>query len=353
MDSVEIKVKAGRGGNGMASFWREKFQPFGGPDGGDGGKGGDIYIIADANIYDLSKFRHVRSFKAGEGQVGGKSKKHGKNGEEEIIKVPMGTSVFRLEEEQKILVADLVENGQKVLAARGGKGGLGNIHFATSTNQAPRQATPGKEGQKLNLVLEYNIPADVAIIGLPNSGKSELLVNMTRAPSKIGLYPFTTMEPVQGRADTGGKPFSIVDMPALIKGSAEGKGLGNAFLRHALRARVIVLVLDGTSADLKGDLKTLESELKQFSPGFSEKQVLLLVNKIDLPEVQEKIPEIKKVLKSRARDLRFVSARSHEGLSELLEELAAALKAGKPEIQAAPVQEVVFRPKPMTRREPQ
>jgi GTPase len=351
MDSVEIKVKAGRGGNGLASFWREKFQPFGGPDGGDGGKGGDIYIFADVNTTDLSQFRHNRSFKAGDGITGGKQKKHGKNGEDAIIKVPVGTSVYRLEEDNKVLAADMVENRQKAQVAKGGKGGLGNVHFATSTNQAPRQATSGKEGEHFNIVLEYNIPADVAIVGLPNSGKSSLLFKMTRAPSKIADYPFTTVEPLPGRAEAGGKFFTITDMPALIKGSSEGKGLGSKFLRHSLKAMVIVLLLDGSSEDIKSDLKVLEGELKKFDTRLLDKKLMVAVNKIDLPEVREKMADIKKALKRNVKDIYFISALSGENLDALLEVITAALNVELPAAPAAAPEEVVFRPKPMKRRE--
>ena len=353
MDNVEIKVRAGRGGNGLVSFWREKFQPFGGPDGGDGGKGGDVYILADVNTTDLSQFRHNRSFKAGDGITGGKKKKHGKNGEEMIIKVPVGTSAYKLEEDEKILSADLVENRQKSMLARGGKGGLGNVHFATSTNQAPRQSTPGKAGEQFNILLEYNIPADAAIVGLSNSGKSSLLVKMTGAPSKIAEYPFTTIEPVPGRAKAGEKLFTITDMPALLEGSSEGKGLGNAFLRHCLRARVIILLLDGTSTDIKADLKVLESELKKYDAGLLDKKLIIAVNKIDLPEVQEKIAEIKKALKTGRKDIFFISAQSGEGVNALLDSLALALKPEITETTTVAAPEVIFRPKPMTRRGPQ
>jgi GTPase len=352
MDNVEISLKAGKGGNGLASFWREKFQPFGGPDGGDGGKGGDIYLIADINTTDLSKFRHNRSFKAEDGVAGGRQKKHGRDGEDVVIKIPVGTTIYRLEDDNKVFADDLTIDRQKFKAARGGKGGLGNVHFATSTNQAPKQAGPGKVGEQVNLALEYNIPADAAIIGLTNTGKSTLLNKITGAPAKIAEYPFTTTEPVLGRADFSGRLFTIVEIPALMKDSSLGKGLGNAFLRHSLRAKVIILLLDGTSPDIKNELKVLRSELEKYNPVLKEKPVLIAVNKMDLPEAAALEADVKRQFKKEGKQVFFLSAASGEGLEALLAEIVTLLKEEVAPAAAPALQEVVFRPRPMSRKGP-
>ena len=236
LDRVEIKVKSGEGGRGAVTFRREKFIPYGGPFGGDGGKGGDIYIQADSSINTLRAYKHIRSFKAEKGQNGMTKGKHGKNGEDLILKVPPGTLIYRKSEEgEPYLIADLENDGQKMLVARGGRGGWGNIHFATATNQAPRVAQPGQSGQDRELILELRLIADVGIIGYPNVGKSSLLACLSAAKPKIADYPFTTLEPVLGVVERPETHFVLAEIPGLIEGAHSGKGLGINFLRHAMR----------------------------------------------------------------------------------------------------------------------
>jgi len=351
MDNIEILVKAGRGGNGLVSFWHEKFQPFGGPDGGDGGKGGDIYLLADINTRDLTHFRHARSFHAGEGAGGGKQKKHGKNGEDNIIKVPVGTSVYKVENVEKAFVADMDYDKKKVRVAEGGRGGLGNIHFATATHQVPRKATPGREGETVTLLLEYTIPADVAIVGMPNSGKSSLLEKITGVPVKIADYPFTTVETVPGSKEIENRMITIVEIPALIEGSHNGKGLGNRALRHCSRADLILVLLDGSADDAAKDKAILLKELKYFDEKLMNKKIITVVTKVDLPGVKEKIPGLKRRATLKAHKLHCISATTGEGVQELVDDVVSTLKEKKVETSPGAEKEVVFRPKPMGRKE--
>jgi GTP-binding protein len=350
MDSVKINVKAGKGGNGLVSFWHEKFQPFGGPDGGDGGKGGNVYLLADTNTMDLSPFRNTRSYSAGDGYGGGKQKKHGKNGENKVIKVPVGTSVYKVDNVEKEFIADLSGDRQKVIVAEGGKGGLGNVHFATATHQVPRKATPGKEGELVNLLLEYTIPADVVIMGLPNSGKSSLLSKITGVAVKIADYPFTTVETVPGSADINDRLLTFIEIPALIQGSSFGKGLGNRFLRHCSRAQVLIMLLDGSSDNVEEDFSILVDELKTFDEKLVAKYIIAVVNKIDLPEVSDKIHKIHGKLGLKCNKQCLISAANGEGISELLDEVVHCLRRKKEDILQSPEKEVVFKPRPVNRK---
>ena len=264
VDKVEIKLIAGHGGSGLASFNREKFKPFGGPDGGDGGKGGDIYMLASDDEEDLKYFKHKSLFRAENGGRGGKNKMHGINAGDLIIKVPVGTSAYVKQDGKEVLIADLSSKGQRVLLAKGGRGGKGNVHYATATRKAPKIFQPGVEGEQLDIVLHLTLATDVCIIGYPNSGKSTLLAAISGARPPIADYPFTTVEPVLGTVDDGVDKLIWADMPALIEGSHQGKGLGNHFLCHAKRAKVLILLLDSGAEDPGADLRNLKEEITAF-----------------------------------------------------------------------------------------
>ncbi|MGZ3624158.1 MAG: GTPase ObgE, partial [Ktedonobacteraceae bacterium] len=269
-DHTKIYVKAGDGGDGSIHFRREKFVPYGGPDGGDGGRGGSIYMEADARLNTLIDFRFRQHFKASSGGAGARQKKHGNKGEDLLMRVPCGTVIRDAETNE--LVADLVDDGQRTMIARGGRGGLGNVHFATSTRQAPREAQKGEPGEERWLLLELQLIADVGLVGYPNAGKSTLLSVVTAAQPKIADYPFTTLSPNLGVVSVGqpasGDEFGFVlaDIPGLIEGAAQGVGLGHEFLRHVQRTRLLLHILDGASIDRDPwqDFITINQELREY-----------------------------------------------------------------------------------------
>jgi len=350
VDRVEIIVKAGDGGDGVAGFRREKFVPFGGPDGGDGGAGGNVYITTDRGVSTLGEFRHKRRFKAAAGKNGGKQKRHGARGDDLVIMVALGTIISLEEEGQEVLLADLSQQGQKVLVAKGGNGGLGNPHFATARNQAPRIATKGGRGEERRLILDLKLIADVGLIGYPNVGKSTLLAAMSKAKPKIADYPFTTCEPVLGVAEVGMKTFVVAEIPGLIDGAHLGRGLGHDFLRHVERTRVLLHLLDGSSPSVTDDMNNLNTELALYEPTLAQKRQIVAVNKIDLAEVQARLPELKQTLGSVGVTVFFISAVTRQGVPELLCAVAEMVDmAGEEEtISDKPLQ--VFRPKPKARR---
>jgi len=352
VDNVEIKVTAGNGGDGAITFRREKFVPFGGPDGGDGGNGGDVYIIADGSMTDLGLFRRKTSFKAEAGGRGRKQKMHGKDGGDLIIGVPAGTVITSVGDDgSKTIIADLKKREQKALVAKGGKGGKGNVHFATSTNQAPKKATNGKSGEQRHLILDLKIIADIGIIGHPSVGKSTLLGAISRATPEVAAYPFTTREPVLGVVVTDDDSFIVAEIPGLIEGAHEGKGLGHKFLRHAERTSGFLFLLDGTSPDLCADLKNLRKELTLYNASFSQKPRLIAVNKIDLPEVSSRIPEIKTSLRPFHEKIYFVSAVTKKGVAELVSALADMVRQTVAEMIEPETPPVVFHPRPKRRNE--
>lgn len=319
MDKVEISVKSGDGGNGIVSFRHEKFVPFGGPDGGDGGDGGGVYLRVDRSAENLAPYRHKRRFKAERGKDGGGAKKHGKNGENLVLGVPPGTMVHVRAEDQEYFLADLNKEGQEVMVVKGGRGGLGNVHFATPSNQAPQKATGGEKGKEVNLLLNLKLIADVGIIGYPNAGKSTLVTAVSAARPRIADYPFTTIDPVLGEVQVGTKYFIIAEIPGLIEGAHAGKGLGHDFLQHAERTKVLVHLLDGSSETLRDDLLTLTRELELYDHDLAAKPRLVAVNKIDMPKVRGKSATIKDEFSSAGIEVYFISAASGEGVPELLE----------------------------------
>ena len=279
-DRAEIHVEAGRGGDGGLSFRREKFVPKGGPDGGDGGSGGNVVVVADPVLRDLSAFRRIRRVRAGSGGNGRGSKKHGADGATEELRVPVGTQLL---DGGGTLLADLAHPGARFVIARGGQGGRGNARFATPTRQTPRFAETGLPGDEVDLVLRLKLVVDAALAGLPNAGKSSLLRRISNAKPKVADYPFTTLEPVLGVVDgPEERQLTVADVPGLIEGAAEGAGLGDQFLAHLERARVLVHVLDAYEPDLEGRFRVIDRELAAYGAGLSEKPQIVVLNKVDL-----------------------------------------------------------------------
>src|SRR5579864_5569958 len=323
-DHTKIFVKAGDGGNGSMHFRREKFAPFGGPDGGDGGRGGSVYIEATPNLNTLIEYRYRQHFKAGAGEAGARQKMHGASGDDTVLIVPCGTVIRDAETKQ--LLADLVEPGQRVMVARGGRGGLGNVHFATATHQAPHEAQNGEPGEERWLLLELRLIADVGLIGYPNAGKSTLLSVVTAAKPKIADYPFTTLTPNLGVVAVGqpgsGDEFGFVlaDIPGLIEGAAQGVGLGHEFLRHVQRTRLLLHILDGASPerDPWQDFLSINKELREYDERLATRPQVIVFNKMDLPEAQARWPALKAMAEEHGYPVFAISAAAHQGTSELM-----------------------------------
>jgi GTPase len=347
VDNVEITIKAGNGGSGLASFRREKFLPFGGPDGGDGGKGGDIYFLADGNMEDLSTFKHKTVFKAENGGRGGPNQMHGLNANSLVIKVPVGTAVYVKEEGRESLVADLQKDKQKVLAAKGGKGGKGNVHYATATRKAPQIFQPGETGANFSLVLRITLPVDVCLLGSPNSGKSTLLTALSGARPKVADYPFTTREPVLGVVDDGVKKYVWAELPALIDESHAGKEGGNKYLGQAARAEVLVYLVDACSADIGAELRLLREVVSRFGPGLAGKKSVIAVNKIDLLEDVVLVDAVKSKLDWAGLPVLCISALEKQGLGELVSAVHGLVGEEKQKMIGEAQPEVIFRPKPV------
>jgi len=319
IDVGKITVKAGDGGNGRVGFRREKYVPKGGPDGGDGGDGGAVYIEVDKDLNTLAKFQYQQKFEAENGEFGGKAKKHGKDGEDVVIKVPMGTLI-------KPEGIDLVEAGQRVCVVKGGKGGKGNWHFRSAELTTPRIAEKGKKGEGKELILELKLLADVGLIGLPNAGKSTLLSVLTKARPKIAGYPFTTLKPNLGVLEWKGNDLVIADIPGLIEGASKGKGLGVQFLKHVERCGLLVHVVDGGELligeeKVKLELilenyKLIRKELKQYSKKLIDKPELVVLNKIDLLS-KDQIKQVVNMLKKTGKKVIAVSAATSENIEEL------------------------------------
>jgi GTPase len=331
IDRARIQVTAGNGGRGVASFRREKFVPMGGPDGGDGGRGGNVYLRVVDDLNSLLPFKYRSHFKAGHGQPGRSRNQHGKQGEHLYVDVPPGTMV--LEDETGDPIADLVEIGQEFLVARGGKGGLGNTHFVNSVRQAPRLAELGEPGDEFWIRLELKLIADVGLVGFPNAGKSTLLAAASAARPKIADYPFTTLEPNLGVVEVGGirgDTFVMADIPGLIEGAAEGVGLGHEFLRHVERTRLLIHVIDG-SGGLEGrdpleDFDLVDQELSAYSDDLIEKARFLAINKIDLPEARENLPRLRSDLEGRVERIFEISGVTGEGVADLMAAVSERLR---------------------------
>jgi GTP-binding protein len=279
-DRARIHVQAGRGGDGALSFRREKYVPKGGPDGGDGGRGGEIVLVADPDLRDLSRFRRQRTFKGGRGGHGGGSGKHGADGDDVELEVPVGTQVF---DSDGNLVVDLAHAGARAVLGRGGVGGRGNRKFATPTRQTPRFAEVGQPGEQADFELRLKLLADAALVGLPNAGKSSLLTRISNAKPKVAEYPFTTLEPVLGTVDApDGRQLTVADVPGLIEGASEGVGLGDEFLAHLERARLLVHVIDAAAGDPAEQFRTIDRELAEYGAGLERRPQVVVLNKVDL-----------------------------------------------------------------------
>ncbi len=324
-DEAKILVSSGPGGNGIVHFRREKYVPRGGPDGGDGGKGGDVILEVDGKLNTLSPFRRSRHFKAQDGRRGGGSNQTGRNGEDVVIFVPPGTVVH--DEKSGDLLGDLVQQDERLIVARGGRGGRGNARYATSRNQTPHMAEKGEPGKERWLLLELRLIADVGIIGVPNAGKSTLLSVVTNAKPKIADYPFTTLQPNLGVARFDDVDLVLADIPGLIEGAHSGAGLGFDFLRHIQRTKVLIHLIDGLSVDPIADYSQINAELALFDENLSKKPQVLAVSKMDLPEVEARWPDLEKKFSTLGcRDVHAISAINKKGLRELLFSAQRALE---------------------------
>ncbi len=334
VDEARIEVQGGNGGNGAASFRREKFIPKGGPDGGDGGRGGSVYVLADRNLNTLIDYRYARKFFAKNGENGRGADCFGAGAEDIILKVPVGTLV--IDETTGETVADLTKHGEKALVAQGGKGGLGNLHFKSSTNRAPRQATKGEPGQYRALHLELKVLADVGLLGMPNAGKSTFISAVSNARPKVADYPFTTLVPHLGVVRVGNEQsFVLADIPGLVEGAAEGAGLGHLFLRHLSRTSLLLHVIDCAPLDPDVDpvaqARALVRELEKYNPELAKKPRWIVLNKADLlqEDKEEKIAHYKKELASDGRPFFVMSAATRTGTQELINAIATELDTAK------------------------
>jgi GTP-binding protein len=329
LDVVDLHLSAGRGGDGASTMRRESHVPRGGPDGGDGGRGGSIYVSVDTGQTTLRDFEQKRRLQAGEGGNGGNKKSHGKAGRDLEIGVPPGTAIF--DAASGDLIADIVSREQRVMIVKGGRGGLGNAHFVTSTHQAPRHAQRGEPGEMREVRFELRLIADVGLVGLPNAGKSTTLAALTAAQPKIGDYPFTTLEPNLGVIELGledGRRPTVADLPGLIEGASMGAGLGFAFLRHASRTRILVHVVDASAADPLRDAAIIREELSAHNPTLLEKTTLVVLNKIDRPGVRERLQELQdgfSALGLKSVACSAIGGALGEGITDLRNELAELL----------------------------
>lgn len=342
IDEAKIYVKAGDGGNGAATFRREKYIPMGGPNGGDGGRGGSIYAIADRNINTLVDYRYTRKFIGKRGENGGGADQYGAGGDDIILRMPVGTVIY--DQNTDDILADLAEDGQKVLIAKGGKGGLGNLHFKSSTNRAPRQKTNGEQGEEFELRLELRVLADVGLLGLPNAGKSTLIRAISSARPKVADYPFTTLHPNLGvvRVDDE-KSFVVADVPGLIEGAADGAGLGIRFLKHLQRTRILLHLVDiapiDPDADPVRDAKAIVGELIKHDPELADKPRWLVLNKLDLIPEEDREKAIKDFLKAYKKATKYdgpvfpIAAINGEGTKPLIYAIHDALEQmARPEV---------------------
>jgi len=316
-DETEITVKSGRGGDGIVHFHREKYKPRGGPDGGDGGRGGDVILTVNPKLNTLFDFSHRSRYEAEDGKTGGPNNMSGKSAEDLVVDVPPGTLVFDAESDR--LLGDLVEDGQRLVVVKGGRGGRGNQHFATSRNQTPRMAERGEPGETKNIRLELKMIADIGIVGVPNAGKSSLLSAVTNAKPKIANYPFTTLTPNLGVAKLDVDTILVLaDIPGLIEGAHEGVGLGFSFLRHIQRTKVLIHVLDGIAEDPLSDFSQTNSEMALFDEKIKQKPQIVAFNKMDLPTAQEKWSEVSRQLTELGYEVIPISAVTGENVNQLL-----------------------------------
>jgi GTP-binding protein len=319
LDLCKVYIRSGSGGNGSISFRREKFIEFGGPDGGDGGKGGSVWAEAVDGLNTLIDFRYQQHWFAQNGQGGMGRQRTGKDGEDIVLRVPVGTEI--IDEDEETIVADLATLGERVLLAKGGNGGWGNLHFKTSTNQAPRRANSGQEGVERTLWLRLKLIADVGLLGLPNAGKSTFLAATSNARPKIADYPFTTLHPNLGVVGVDNTEFVVADIPGLIEGASEGRGLGDIFLGHVERSAVLLHLIDGTSGTLIEDWQTILNELEAYGGGLSEKPRVTVLNKIDALDDEERSFLKEELEAAGAENVMLMSGATKEGVTEVLRAL--------------------------------
>jgi len=327
LDEAKVYILSGAGGNGCVSFRREKFIEFGGPNGGDGGHGGDVIVEAVTGLNTLIDYRYQQHFKAERGGNGMGKDRHGANGNDKIMRVPVGTQVY--EEDGETLLADLVDIGQRVTIAKGGNGGFGNAHFKTSTNRSPRNANPGQPGEELTIRLRLKLIADAGLVGLPNAGKSTFLAAVTAAKPKIADYPFTTLHPQLGVVRVDDREFVLADLPGLIEGAHEGVGLGDRFLGHTERCRVLLHLVDGTSEDPAAAYKVIRGELEAYGNGLEDKPEIVALSKCDAltpEEIKKKAAKLKKACKTTPITL---SSQSRQGVTDTLRALFEVINAAR------------------------
>lgn len=337
VDQVRIFVRSGKGGDGCVSFLREKYRPKGGPDGGDGGRGADVVLVADEGLGTLLDFRYQQHYRAPNGQPGRSRQMYGRGGEDLRVRVPVGTVVE--DDDTGETLGDLTRHGQELVVARGGQGGRGNMHFATSTQQAPRIAEPGEPAEERRLVLTLKLIADVGLVGFPNAGKSTLISRISAAKPKIAEYPFTTLTPKLGVVSTGeGAGFVVADVPGLIEGASEGLGLGHRFLQHVERVSVLatlVCVSPGEDRTPEGDYEVLSRELSEYSPELAERPRVLVLSKADLPETAEHQAALSARAEREGIPLQVISSVRGDGLDELVRRLGAMVAARRREQEQA------------------
>jgi GTP-binding protein len=319
LDQAKVYVRSGSGGPGSLSFRREKFIEFGGPDGGDGGRGGDVIIEAVANLNTLIDYRYQQHFRAQNGRHGEGQNRTGADGEDVVLKVPVGTEV--LDEDNETILADLTEPGQRLVLTKGGRGGRGNARFKSSTNQAPRRTDPGEPAIERTIWLRLKLIADAGIVGLPNAGKSTFLSVVSRAKPKIADYPFTTLTPILGVVGVGDDEFVLADLPGLIEGAHEGVGLGDRFLGHIERCRVVLHLIDATEDDVVGAYRTVRGELSAYGKGLAEKPEILALNKIDALTPEEVTKKKAKLKRAAKKPVHAISGVAGTGVSEVLREM--------------------------------
>ncbi len=337
IDHAKIFVASGKGGNGAMSFRREKYVPNGGPDGGDGGKGGDVILMADINLSTLQDFRYKRKYRAEDGEAGGKRKCYGKSGADLTIRLPVGSYVKDAESGE--VLADFTEDRQTIIIAKGGKGGLGNTHFANSVRQAPTFARAGHANEELELIIELKLLADVGLLGMPNVGKSTFLSVVSNAKPKIADYPFTTLEPNLGIVEVGEYNFVMADIPGLIEGASEGQGLGYDFLRHVERTRLLLHLVDisGMSGrDPVNDFEVINQELSKHSTFLAERPQIVVGTKADLAE-SEAMDGFAKIMREKGHEVYYISAPIHEGVPELIKHVAERLQSIPATVLETPV----------------
>jgi GTP-binding protein len=342
LDEAKVYIASGAGGNGCIAFRREKFIEFGGPSGGDGGRGGDVIVEAVNGLNTLIDYRYQQHFKAGRGENGMGKDRHGAGGADKIMKVPVGTQIY--EEDGETLLADLTQVGQRVTIAKGGNGGFGNAYFKTSTNQAPRRANPGQPGEERTIRLRLKLIADAGLVGLPNAGKSTFLARVTAAKPKIADYPFTTLHPQLGVVRVDNREFVLADLPGLIEGAHEGVGLGDRFLGHTERCRVLLHLVDGTGEDAGRDYKTVRAELEAYGHGLEDKPEIVALTKTDSMTPEQIKAQAAKLKKACKKTPLLLSSASGKGVTEVLRELFRIISAARGDADTPAVKEAAWQP---------